>query len=572
MKRLHYYFTLIHYVKTSLAARGGHCPPLGPVLPAPVHPSTNPSVEAAIASIQEKLDNITASFNGSGLVIGVKSSHEDDYLLEFAHTPPDRDPAGVQEVDSDSVFRLASLSKLFPVLALLKLNKVNMDDPITKYLPELRALKKQARAQNAIWVVDWDDITIGALASHLAGIPADFVTDIQPFADWTPLGFPPEDPSRNLNCSGLLDLPACTKSVFYKRFGERPPVYEPFSANTVYSNAAYALLGFVIEKVSGMSSEAFIKKTIWKPTGMDHTFASKPDDSLGFIPTGDPWWNATLGFAGPAGAYYSSLNDIHAFGDAILRNELLSPVKTRKWLKPVTSTSSSGILVGESWEIFRSSNVTKDGRLIEFYSKAGDIFTYHSLMVLIPDYDLVVTLLGGGPQISGALLQVLFSDIVKELLPAVEQAGKDENEKVYGGTYSDEATNSTITLSVDDEPGFSITNWTVRGVDIIDTFLSINLPPIFPTPPGLVRLRLYPTTVKTKNQSSWRFVPAAGEPEQTEEAAALFVWPDGMCNTWASMDRIAYQLLAQDHFVFTEEEGAATELELVGYAVKLKRE
>ncbi|KAM0431865.1 hypothetical protein ACHAPT_005117 [Fusarium lateritium] len=576
MRFQHYlYLTLLQYAKGSFAARGGHCPPLGPVLPVPVHPNSSPSIEAAVTALENKLDNMTASFNESGLAVGVKSIHESDLMLEFAYTPAKLDPSGVKEVDSDTVFRLASLSKVFPVLALLQLPEVSMDDAVTKYLPELRALDKQARAKNDIWVVDWDDVTLGALASHLGGIPADMVTDIQPFFDWTKFGFPADDVSRNLNCSGFFGMEPCQESVFWSRFGERPPAYPPFSPNALYSNIGWALMGMVIEKVSGMSPEDFIEKNIWGPTGMKNTFAEKPDDSLGFIPFEDLWWNASLGFGAAAGQYYSTINDLHAFGDALLRHELLSPVDTRKWMKPRTSTSSEGTLLGEAWEIFRSNKVTKDGRLIEFYTKAGDVITYHSLLVIVPDYDIVITILGAGPKVDFLVIQKIFNTIAKELLPAIEEAGKEESQKSYAGTYTDEATNSTLTLSLDDEPGFSVTNWTVRGVDVIGTYLGVNLIPQIPPPPGLVRFRLYPTNLTTENQSSWRAIPAVGTPEEIEEGASEFVWPDAACNTWAAVDRLVYQLLSQDHFVFTESkkdgDKYATELELVGYGVTLKR-
>ncbi|KAF5617248.1 beta-lactamase 2 [Fusarium sp. NRRL 25303] len=576
MKTLQYYLYTSLFVGSCLAARGGHCPPLGPVLPAPVHPSTHSSVKSAVAAIQARLEEETAPFNLSSIAVAIKSTHEDDYLLEFASTPPKVDPRGVDKVDSDTVFRLASLSKVFPVLALLKLHKVDLDDAVTKYVPELRALNKQARKQDAVWAVDWDQVTIGALASHIGGIPADLVTDVEPYGDWTKLGYPPPDSSKSLNCSGLLGLPECTKEDFFRRFGERPPVYAPYAVNPVYSNVGFAIMGWVIEKVSGMPSGDFIKKEIWDPTGMKHTFDSKPDDSLGFIPLDDEWWNATLGYGDPAGEYYSSLNDIMAFGDSILKSKLLSPAETRKWLKPATSTSSRGILLGEPWEIFHADNVTKDGRLIEFYTKAGDITTYHSLMVLIPDYNLTITLFNAGPEVSGGLLQTLFTEIAKELLPAVEEAGKDEAAKIYGGTYSDDKTNSTLTLSVDDEPGFSITNWTVRGIDIAGTYLSIGLPPTFPTPPGQVRFRLYPTGLQSDTESSWRMMFTAGSEEDNEEANALLAWPDGNCNTWASLDRIVYQLLSHDHFVFTESrkgsDRTVEKLELVGYRVELRKD
>ncbi|EKJ73022.1 hypothetical protein FPSE_06810 [Fusarium pseudograminearum CS3096] len=571
------YLYLSLFVGSSLAARGGHCPPLGPVLPPPLHPSTHPSVKSAIKNIQDLFVSATSELVNSSVAVAIKSASEDDYMFEFASTPPNVDPRGVDKVDSDTVFRMASLSKVFPVVALLKLHKVNFDDRVTKYLPELRALNKEARKNDAVWAVDWDEITVGALASHLGGIPADLLADVQPYGDWTQLGFPPVDPSRSLNCSGLLGLKECSKKDFFDRFGERPPVYAPFEANTVYSNIGFSVMGWIIEKVSGMPSGEYIKKHIWDPVGMKHTSEETPDDPLGFIPPGDEWWNATLGYGNPAGVYYSSLNDIMAFGDAILRYELLSPEQTRKWMKPATSTSSTGILIGEPWEIFRSNNVTKDGRLIEFYTKAGDITTYHSLMVLIPDYNLTISLFDAGPgEVGGGELQLWFSNIVQELLPAIEQAGKDEAEEKYAGTYSDTKTNSSLTLSVDDESGFSITNWTVRGVDIAATYASFGIPPQFPTPEGLVRFRLYPTSLKSDTETSWRMMFTQGTAEEIAAKDALFAWPEANCNTWASLDRIVYQLLSHDHFVFTESgEGSkrrAEKLELVGYRVSLKRE
>lgn len=256
-------------------------------------------------------------------------------------------------------------------------------------------------------------------------------------------------------------------------------------------------------------------------------------------------------------------------------NKYLSPAKTRKWLKPATGTSAAGTFIGTPWEVYRAHNVTKDGRLIEFYTKGGDLITYHSYIVLIPDYDLVITILSAGPESSG-VPTIAWSALVPALLPGLERAGKDEAQPVYAGTYSDETTNSTIVLSLDDSPGFSIDNWIVRGVDVIATYLSINLPPVFPTPEGEVRFRLYPTGIKTDKQESWRAVPAVGTPEEIGALDDLLFWPDGSCLTWASMDRLVYELLSSDHFVFSVsgsgESKVATSLEAVGYRVVMKKD
>jgi hypothetical protein len=160
------------YTNGALAALDGLCPPLGAVLPPATSPGSHLAVQSASKLLREALGNLTASFNQTAVAFGVQSIREAKPIVEYYYTPPELDPRGVQKVDSDSVFRLASTSKIFPVLAVLKTYGMSLDDPITDYLPELNALNKQAKAQNAIWTVDWDEITLGALASHLGG-PAD---------------------------------------------------------------------------------------------------------------------------------------------------------------------------------------------------------------------------------------------------------------------------------------------------------------------------------------------------------------------------------------------------------------
>jgi CubicO group peptidase (beta-lactamase class C family) len=168
-------FRLIYLISSlsagAWAALDGLCPPLGAVLPAPKAPGSNLHVQAAVVQLREALRNITASFNSSAVSFAVQSIHEAEPFLEYHYTPPEFGN-GVKAVDSNSVYRLASTSKLFPVLAVLKTEGMYLDDPITKYLPELRDLNKQSREQNELWTVDWDDITLGALSSHL-GTPSD---------------------------------------------------------------------------------------------------------------------------------------------------------------------------------------------------------------------------------------------------------------------------------------------------------------------------------------------------------------------------------------------------------------
>jgi hypothetical protein len=134
------------------AALDGHCLWLGAVLPPPKEPSASPYVKEAVGTFKKRLDEITARLNHSSIVVGVKSIHESKMLLRYTFTPPELDRSGVTKVDENTIFRLVSVSKVFPVLAILKLKDrgVDLHEPVTKYLPEIRDLNKQARSQTPV--------------------------------------------------------------------------------------------------------------------------------------------------------------------------------------------------------------------------------------------------------------------------------------------------------------------------------------------------------------------------------------------------------------------------------------
>lgn len=157
------------------------------------------------------------------------------------------------------------------------------------------------------------------------------------------------------------------------------------------------------------------------------------------------------------------------------------------------------------------------------------------------------------------------------MLPIIEQAGKSEAETRYAGTYTDALANSSLTLSVDDGPGLSVTNWQVRGVDVIATPLfSDQLPP---NPP---RVRLYPISLSTTNRTAWRAVFQELTAEEAAAADALFPWTEFSCGSWGVLDRLVYQFQGRDSFVFdmvggSEGASKASTLNLPGYRVALTR-
>ncbi len=142
--------------------------------------------------------------------------------------------------DNQSVYRIASMSKSFASVAILQLRdagKLKLDNPVSMYIPELKGQK---------YSKDSPEITVRHLLTHAAGFPED-----NPWGD------------RQLGISEAKML------AMFKRglsFSNEPGVaYE-------YSNMGFAMLGYIIKKVSGQSYQSYIINKIWKPLGMNNTF------------------------------------------------------------------------------------------------------------------------------------------------------------------------------------------------------------------------------------------------------------------------------------------------------------
>lgn len=143
-------------------------------------------------------------------------------------------------VTSQSLFRIASMSKSVTAMAILKLRddgKLKLDDPAYLYVPEMRTLKYPT--------ADSTHITIRQLMTHGAGFPED-----NPWGDRQL-----SDTNREL--SELLENDL--------RFSNPPGItYE-------YSNLGFALLGRIVTKASGKPYQQYIRESIWQPLGMKTT-------------------------------------------------------------------------------------------------------------------------------------------------------------------------------------------------------------------------------------------------------------------------------------------------------------
>lgn len=177
--------------------------------------------------------------------------------------------AGVQDIDTkrpvtaDTLFRIASMTKAFTALSILKLRddgKIALDAPVETYVPELRGWKYPTE--------DSPKIRVRELLTHTAG----FVTD-DPWGDrQTPL--PEEDFTRLLRDGVAFN---------------RPPAMA-----MEYSNLGYALLGRIVANVSGQPYKDFVQRLLLTPLAMTATgydVAAAPADrrALGYRWEDNTW-------------------------------------------------------------------------------------------------------------------------------------------------------------------------------------------------------------------------------------------------------------------------------------------
>jgi hypothetical protein len=158
-----------------------------PVYPTPRDLSSNKS------TVPAAWKNLTSTFNaylagkrppGSAGLLGAENvtfsvgmfslNDPNATQLQYHYTSPEikRSSEGTHKVDENSIYRVASVSKLFTVFAgMLELSDDDWNRPLSKINPDFEYRLKTAAADDPILAIQWDKITPWSLASQLSGVP-----------------------------------------------------------------------------------------------------------------------------------------------------------------------------------------------------------------------------------------------------------------------------------------------------------------------------------------------------------------------------------------------------------------
>jgi CubicO group peptidase (beta-lactamase class C family) len=202
------------------------------------------------------------------------------------------------EFTSNTITRIASITKLFTAVGVMQLveqDLVNIDEPIQKYVPSFPKKKKGT-------------ITVRHLLEHTSGIN----------------GY-----KNNKERESKKEYPRMVDAM--NVFKNRKLKFKPGTAYS-YTTYGYVILGVLIENVTGKTYEAYIQENVLDKAGMKNTKLDKfgtvvenksslyHRDRKGRIKEA-----ATNNLSNriPAGGYYSTVDDLLAFGNAIINHTLI---------------------------------------------------------------------------------------------------------------------------------------------------------------------------------------------------------------------------------------------------------
>ncbi|MCP3063824.1 serine hydrolase [Myxococcus sp. K38C18041901] len=367
-----------------------------------------------------RLDALFATWRGKsspGCGVGVWRDGTRDYVrghgmanLEF----------GVPLTPRSS-FNLASISKQFIAFSiglLAQEGKLSLDDDVREHVPELSAHDTP--------------ITVAHLMHHLNGL-----------REQGPL----------LSLAGWRTEDLYTEEDVLWVLSRQRGVNFAVGEEVLYGNAAYALLGVIVRRVSGTSLRVFADERIFKPLGMaDTSFRDDQEPPLsqratGYLPRAEGGWrlsSADLGYKGTS-AVYSTVSDMLKWQQNLLDGRvggtaLRDLLQTSGRLNDGRETGYGGGLRLGAYRGLRT--VSHDGFVSGFRTES----------ILFPEQKLAITVLCNGGNIDPTVLArkvagVYLGNLLKDTTPPAVVLPAEEL-AVLAGNYWSPQTDEVVRLEV----------------------------------------------------------------------------------------------------------------------------
>ncbi len=278
-------------------------------------------------------------------------------------------------------FRIGSLTKQFTATAIVLLQergKLNVQDSICKYVPQCSSA--------------WQPITIHHVLTHTSGIP-----DVSRFPEFETLAL----------------SPTSAESII-EHFKNKPLESKP-GEKFSYNNGGYVLLGYIVERASGKSYEAFLRENIFEPlkmtnSGVDRNSSILNNRASGYARQDNVLVNAPFIYISNlqgGGSLYSTVGDMFLWNQAFNSEKLISKKSLEAVFSPHTITPFDASY-GYGWFIY------KDKSNRRAFGHTGGINGFKSNITRYPDekvFVIVLSNLNVAPvdDIANDLAEMVFS-------------------------------------------------------------------------------------------------------------------------------------------------------------------
>lgn len=323
----------------------------------------------------EKIDSIVSNYLTENKMVGVSIGIVKDGKIYLAKGYGTREIGTSKPVDSLTNFLACSVTKLFTATAIMQLSeqgKIDITKKLIFYLPDFK-MKDQR----------YKDITIEQMLTHSSGLYWDME-----------LKHSPNDSSalRKLVYSldnKILDFAPGTQ----------------FDATKTYSNAAYDILGYLVQKISGKQYEDYIRENIFLKANMTYSsfdYRKIPAERRSFphilkgekVRVGGMWTENTE--HSPSGNLNSCSRDLcywvlnilninnkpNSF-NGILKDSTLNNMWTGRYIAP----QNKRVSIGLGWFIKDSEDLGK------YYWHVGDNPGFSATLMVLPEHNFGITVL-----------------------------------------------------------------------------------------------------------------------------------------------------------------------------------
>lgn len=288
---------------------------------------------------------------------------------------------------NDTLYSVASVSKMFAVTAVMQLadeGKVDLDAPVTEYLPDFRLADSR-----------YTDITVRMLMNHTSGLMGSCYGDTMFFADR----------SARAHDNLLAHLSG-------ERLKAAPGAF------VCYCNDGFELLSLIAERVSGESFTEYVERHICAPLGMQQTGtpwnAFETDEQVRVFYQGKSEMPAEYDMTVGAGGILSTAPELCKFGTAFFTgNRALLSEKSKAEMKRCYEDAKAPDGCGLGWDSVGDADYTAAG--VQVLSKGGDLVQQHAQLCVAPDENISIAVCTAGGNSSAAkMLADALMDIALE--------------------------------------------------------------------------------------------------------------------------------------------------------------